>query len=59
MPLLGLPNRASLLVFSGEELELRLYTELSPGLSTTEELVGYNDYWNCNTSYSQQTSCLY
>ncbi|XP_067084923.1 interferon regulatory factor 1b isoform X1 [Osmerus mordax] len=44
---------------SGEELELRLYTELSPGLSTTDELVGYNDYWNCNTSYTQQISCLF
>ncbi|XP_020319772.1 interferon regulatory factor 1-like [Oncorhynchus kisutch] len=49
---------------SGSEIELRLYTELSPGLPMAEDLVSYADHWALNntlnnntTSYLQQISC--
>uniref|UniRef100_A0A4W5K3Q9 Interferon regulatory factor n=1 Tax=Hucho hucho TaxID=62062 RepID=A0A4W5K3Q9_9TELE len=48
---------------SGSEIELRLYTELSPGLPMAEDL-SYTDHWalnntlnNSTTSYLQQISC--
>lgn len=48
----------------GSEIELRLYTELSPGLPMAEDLVSYTDHWalnntlnNSTTSYLQQISC--
>uniref|UniRef100_A0A673YR38 Interferon regulatory factor n=1 Tax=Salmo trutta TaxID=8032 RepID=A0A673YR38_SALTR len=49
---------------SGSEIQLRLYTELSPGLPMAEDLVSYTDHWalnntlnNSTTSYLQQISC--
>lgn len=44
---------------SGEELELRFYTELIPGLPS-EELLSYTDMWNSNphTTGLPQISCL-
>ncbi|KAK6317431.1 hypothetical protein J4Q44_G00128310 [Coregonus suidteri] len=49
---------------SGSEIELRLYTELSPGQPMAEDLLSYTDHWALNntlnnnmTSYLQQISC--
>lgn len=46
------------LFFSGEELELRLYTELNPGLPT-EELLSYTEMWNSDPHITglPQISC--
>uniref|UniRef100_A0A4W5N7A7 Interferon regulatory factor n=1 Tax=Hucho hucho TaxID=62062 RepID=A0A4W5N7A7_9TELE len=47
-------------VNSGTEIELRLYTELGPGIPIIDDLLSNTDYWSLNniaSSYPQQITC--